>query len=117
MPSTCTMTSSFVSMRSTNGYLHLLAGMTGISLVDMSSSGSTTQHILRGGQMFLGAQLAAIGHATRLVIITSGGNDVGYIGDLMSASGSSLRRLLLKALVRETVSWVGMNCGSPSGIQ
>ena len=64
----------------------------------MSCSGSTTEHILRGGQVFLGPQLDAIGAGTRLVTITSGGNDVGYIGDLTLASGRAglLGKLLLK---------------------
>jgi lysophospholipase L1-like esterase len=74
-------------MRSDKGYPHLLAQMIRLSLVDMTCSGSTTDHILRGGQVFLGAQLEAVGANTRLVTITSGGNDVGYIGDLTLASG------------------------------
>lgn len=80
--------SPFVCMRSTGGYPRLLAKMAGLTLVDMSCSGSTTSHILHGGQVFLGPQLAAIGPKTRLVTITSGGNDVGYIGDLMMEAGS-----------------------------
>lgn len=80
--------SPFVCMRTTNGYPQQLARMTGLSLVDMTCSGSTTEHILRGGQAFLGPQLAAVGPDTRLVTITSGGNDVGYIGDLMFAGGA-----------------------------
>ena len=79
--------SPFVCMRSTNGYPQLLARMTGLSLVDVSCSGSTTAHILNGGQMFLGAQLDAVGPKTRLVTITSGGNDLNYIGDLFRAAG------------------------------
>lgn len=79
--------SAFVCMRSTNGYPQQLARMTGLSLTDMTCSGSTTEHILHGGQVFLGPQLAAIGPDTSLVTITSGGNDVGYIGDLVFASG------------------------------
>ena len=74
-------------MRTTGGYPSLVAQRTGLRLVDMSCSGSTTTHVLRGGQMLLGAQLAAIGPKVKLVTITSGGNDVGYIGDLMAASG------------------------------
>jgi lysophospholipase L1-like esterase len=81
--------SPFACMRSSNGYPHILARMTGLSLVDMSCSGSTTEHILKGGQVFLGPQLAAIGPDAQLVTITSGGNDVGYIGDLAFASGSA----------------------------
>lgn len=74
--------------RSTGGYPALAAKRTGLRLVDMSCSGSTTEHILHGGQMLLGPQLAAIGPQARLVTITSGGNDIGYVGDLMAASGS-----------------------------
>ena len=73
--------------RTAGGYPSLVAQKTGLRLVDMSCSGSTTKHILSGGQLLLGPQLAAIGPATKLVTITSGGNDVGYIGDLMAASG------------------------------
>ncbi len=89
--------SPFVCMRSTNGYPHQLARLTGLSLVDMSCSGSTTEHILKGGQVFLGPQIDAVGADTRLVTITSGGNDVGYIGDLTLASGGAgaLGKLLL----------------------
>lgn len=90
--------SPIVCMRSSMGYPHLLARMTGLSLVDMACSGSTTAQILRGGQVFLGPQIAAIGAHTRLVTITSGGNDVGYIGDLTLASGRAgfLGRLFWK---------------------
>lgn len=74
--------------RSSGGYPVLLAGRLGLRLVDMTCSGSTTAHILRGGQLFLGPQMDALNSATRLVTITSGGNDVGYIADLMAASGA-----------------------------
>jgi hypothetical protein len=74
--------------RTVGGYPTLVAKKTGMRLVDMSCSGSTTKHILFGGQLLLGPQLAAIGPATKLVTITTGGNDVGYIGDMMVASGN-----------------------------
>ncbi|MBA2933521.1 SGNH/GDSL hydrolase family protein [Sphingomonas sp. CGMCC 1.13654] len=78
--------SPLVCMRTTGGYPHLLARDLALSLVDMTCSGSTTDHILDGGQMFLGPQLDAIGPAARLVTITTGGNDIGYIGGLIHAS-------------------------------
>jgi len=81
--------SPFVCMRSYNGYPHLLARTVGLSLVDMTCAASTTEHILHGGQVFLGPQLEAIGINARLVTITSGGNDADYIGDLTFASGSA----------------------------
>jgi lysophospholipase L1-like esterase len=74
--------------RTAGGYPSLVAKKTGMRLVDMSCSGSTTKHILFGGQLLLAPQLAAIGPATKLVTITTGGNDVGYIGDMMVASGN-----------------------------
>ena len=48
----------------------------------MSCGGAVTRNLLYGGQFFQGPQLRTIGAATRLVTITVGGNDVGYIGDL-----------------------------------
>ncbi|HEX7820192.1 MAG TPA: SGNH/GDSL hydrolase family protein [Sphingobium sp.] len=74
--------SPFVCQRSVNGYPQQLARMTGLTLVDMSCSGATAAHVLRGGQVFLGPQIDAIGPDTQLVTITAGGNDVGYVGDL-----------------------------------
>lgn len=76
-------------LRSTGGYPTRVAQRTGLRLVDMTCSGSTSEHILDGGQLLLGPQLAAVGPRARLVTITSGGNDVGYIGDLMAASVGS----------------------------
>jgi lysophospholipase L1-like esterase len=81
--------SPLVCMRSINGYPQLLARQTKLSLVDMTCSGSTTPHILEGGQVFLGPQIEAVGPNARLVTITSGGNDVGYIGDMALSGGSA----------------------------
>lgn len=75
-------------MRGDGGYPSLVAKALDMPLLDMSCSGSTTEHVLQGGQFFLGPQLAAVGPETRLVTITTGGNDVGYIGDLMATSGA-----------------------------
>jgi lysophospholipase L1-like esterase len=78
--------SPLVCMRTINGYPHVLARKIGLRLVDMSCGGTTTDQILYGGWMLLGPQLAAVGPRTRLVTVTSGGNDVGYIRDLGLAS-------------------------------
>lgn len=80
--------SPMVCMRTAGGYPSRVATGLGLKLVDMTCSGSTTAHILDGGQIFLPAQLAAIGPGTRLVTITTGGNDVGYIGDLTVMAGN-----------------------------
>lgn len=74
--------SPFICQRSVNGYPQQLARMAGLLLSDMSCSGATVGHVLRGGQVFLGPQTDAIGPATRLVTLTAGGNDIGYVGDL-----------------------------------
>ncbi len=74
--------SPLLCARSVNGYPQQLARMRGLALVDMSCGGAVTQNVLHGGQFFQGAQLRVISSATRLVTITIGGNDVGYVGDL-----------------------------------
>lgn len=74
--------SPVVCQRSLNGYPPQLARMLGLSLVDMSCSGATTTNILQGGQVFQGPQIAAVGSDTQLVTITTGGNDVNYVGDM-----------------------------------
>lgn len=78
--------SPIICFRSVNGYPQQLARKLGLPLVDMSCSGSTADDILTGGQFFQGPQLAAVGPATLLVTLTSGGNDISYIGDLIAMS-------------------------------
>jgi len=80
--------SPMVCMRTSGGYPSRVATQQSLKLVDMTCSGSTTAHILDGGQIFQPPQLAAIHPGTRLVTITSGGNDVGYIGDLTVTAGN-----------------------------
>lgn len=76
--------SPFACQRSANGYPQQLARTTGLRLVDVTCSGSTAQHILSGGQFFQGPQIDAVGPSTHLVTLTSGGNDIAYIGDLVA---------------------------------
>lgn len=67
--------------RSIRNYAHQLAGRRGLKLVDVSCSGATTANILApwGEQP---AQIEAVTRDTRLVTITIGGNDIGYIRGL-----------------------------------
>ena len=74
--------SPLLCARSINGYPQQLARMRGLAIVDMSCGGAVTRHMLRGGQYFQGPQIRTITAQTRLVTITAGGNDIGYIGDL-----------------------------------
>lgn len=71
--------------RSEDNYAHLLARRRGLDLTDASCSGATTAHIL-GPWNELPAQLDAVRADTRLVTVTIGGNDLGYIGGLIGAS-------------------------------
>lgn len=95
--------SPIACMRTVNGYPSQLAALIKLPLVDVSCSGATTAHILSGGQLFQRPQLNAVKPGTKLVTITSGGNDVGYVGGLSfeaAQNGSSfsnrLARLFLK---------------------
>ena len=74
--------SPLVCARSIDGYPQQLARMLRLSIVDMSCGGATARHVLDGGQFFQGPQVRAVDTRTRLVTITVGGNDIGYIGDL-----------------------------------
>nr|WP_246450759.1 SGNH/GDSL hydrolase family protein [Sphingomonas rhizophila] len=68
--------------RTIDSYPQKLARAARLSLVDMSCGGAVTSHLYHGGQLFQGPQVRVVGPATRLVTITVGGNDIGYIGDL-----------------------------------
>jgi lysophospholipase L1-like esterase len=74
--------SPLLCARSLQGYPQQLARMRHLAIVDMSCGGAVTRHVLQGGQYFQGAQIRTITGATRLVTVTVGGNDIGYIGDL-----------------------------------
>lgn len=75
--------------RSTQNYAHQLAARRRLALVDVSCSGATTAALLRPwGE--LPAQIDAVDSATRLVTLTIGGNDIGYIGGLFGASCRAL---------------------------
>jgi len=78
--------SPLVCQRSANGYPQQLARQMVISLTDMTCSGATITHVLRGGQFFQGPQIDALGPATELVTLTAGGNDINYVGDLVLLS-------------------------------
>ncbi len=96
--------SPLLCARSIGGYPQVLARKLSLSIVDMSCGGAVTRHVLDGGQFFQGPQIRALSPETRLVTLTVGGNDVGYIGDL---SLLAMRRDggLFAALVKAT--WSG----------
>lgn len=72
------------SGRSDVNYAHLLAAQLGLKLTDVTFSGATASELLRGTNR--AAQLDSVGAGTRLVTITAGGNDVGYLPSLTLSS-------------------------------
>ena len=67
-----------------NNYPRLLAQRLGLELTDASCGGATSANIL-GSWGELPPQIAAVAPDTRLVTVTIGGNDVGYVRDLFRA--------------------------------
>jgi lysophospholipase L1-like esterase len=90
--------SPWLCARSVNGYPPQLARKLNSAIVDMSCGGAVAGNVLHGGQFFQGAQIRVISRKTRLVTITVGGNDIGYVGDLSMLaarnSGSLFGRLV-----------------------
>jgi lysophospholipase L1-like esterase len=84
------------SGRSARNYAHLIARRYHHDLVDVTFSGATTEHVLTERQHGAPPQIAALDGTERLVTVTIGGNDVGYIPLLMAAAlPRSLRHLPL----------------------
>lgn len=77
--------------RSTQNYAHQLAERLELALTDVSCSGATTAH-LTGPRGNIPPQLDALTPDTKLVTITIGGNDLGYIGGLSAASCAGLQK-------------------------
>lgn len=77
--------------RSTQNYAHQLAARLDLALTDVSCSGATTAH-LTGPRGNIPPQLDALTPDTKLVTITIGGNDLGYIGGLSAASCAGLQK-------------------------
>ena len=77
LPTRCT--------RSANNYAHQLSARLKLDLTDVSCRGAKTAHLF-GAWNELPAQLDALRANTRLVTVTIGGNDIGYIGGLFAAS-------------------------------
>ena len=80
--------SPWACARSVNGYPQRLARLRNLPIVDMSCSGAVTRHLLAGGQYFQGPQVRTVTSKTRLVTITTGGNDIGYVADLSLIAAS-----------------------------
>lgn len=102
--------SPLLCARSINGYPHQLAALRGLQLVDMACGGAVTRNVLLGGQFFQGAQLRVLTRQTRLVTLTVGGNDIGYVGDL-SLLAARKDKTVMGALTR--AFWKGPATSRP----
>ncbi len=91
--------SPYACLKSSNGYPQQLTRTLNLSLEDMTCSGATTSQVLHGGQYFQGPQIDALGEKTQLVTLTTGGNDVSYVGDLTLLAARS-REGVLGSLLR-----------------
>jgi lysophospholipase L1-like esterase len=81
--------------RSTHNYAHQLSDRLRLKLTDVTNSGATVAQILgREAGASPTPQLDAVTADTRLVTLTAGGNDVGYIGYLVQASLPALVRAI-----------------------
>ncbi|MCB0934263.1 MAG: SGNH/GDSL hydrolase family protein [Mycobacterium sp.] len=80
------------AMRSERNYPHLVAARLGLDLIDVTYSGATTAHILRQPQHGSAPQIDALDGSERLVTITIGGNDVGYVPLLFAATLPAILR-------------------------
>jgi len=86
--------------RSAGNYAHLVAGALGLDLHDVTYSGATTSDLMQPSAAGQPAQLDAVTPGTRLVTITAGGNDVGYLPRLTLASLPWPLRALPRARAR-----------------
>jgi lysophospholipase L1-like esterase len=82
------------AFRSGRNYPHQVAAALSLELTDVTCSGATTDNILSTAQRTLTGtfppQVSAVTPDTRLVTITAGGNDAGYIGALTKVSFANL---------------------------
>lgn len=72
--------------RSGENYAHVLARRAGLELVDVTYSGATTADLLQASPERPVPQIEAVSREARLVTITCGGNDVGYLPMLTLSS-------------------------------
>jgi len=93
------------SGRSAVNYPHLVAGRLAYDLHDVTFSGATTAHVLTDSQRGHPAQVDALDGTERLVTVTIGGNDVGYVPYLYAAGlpGFTTSLPLLGRLLRDAL--------------
>ena len=78
--------------RSARNYPHLVASRLGLELIDVTYSGATTAHVLHDKQFGAPPQIDALDGSEKLVTMTIGGNDIGYVPFLTAACLPELAR-------------------------
>lgn len=88
--------------RSARNWPHLVAERLGAHLIDATVSGATTATVLdapqRAGRRRSAPQIESVGPDADLVVVTAGGNDLGYLGQVLGAA--LLQRLGRRRLTR-----------------
>ena len=88
-----------VCFRSPDNYPNRVARAMRLRLIDVTCSGATTENIVDKPQRFLAhKQIDAVTRNTALVTVTSGGNDIDYIGRLLAMSCNNVASGVDKAL-------------------
>lgn len=91
-------------LRTGDNYPSQVAKQLGMKLIDVSCSGSTAEELVTGSKSHRKSkrrpQVEAVDRNTQLVTITTGGNDIDFVGRIMSEACTNMRALGLS------------NCGS-----
>jgi lysophospholipase L1-like esterase len=97
--------------RSGRNYPHRVAEALSLDLVDVTCSGATTANILSEPQRArctrMRPQIQAVTPDTRLVTITAGGNDLGYIGKLIKGSVANTAARVVRGLSGRLADRIG----------
>lgn len=83
-------------LRTGDNYPHRVAEKLGLELVDVTCSGSTAAELVTGpkhDRKHRRPQVEAVDQRTRLVTITTGGNDIDFIGRVISEACTNMRAL------------------------
>ncbi|EGD53420.1 hypothetical protein SCNU_19120 [Gordonia neofelifaecis NRRL B-59395] len=83
-------------LRTGDNYPHQVAAALGLKLIDVTCSGSTAAELLTGPERKhskVRPQVEAVDQNTSLVTITTGGNDLDFVGRIISQACNNMRAL------------------------
>ena len=106
-----------VARRSGNNYGEIVARRLGAAITDLAVSGATTDTMLstvqRIGQHRFAPQLPQIPRDADLIMVTAGGNDLGYLQSIMPAAMAG--RLDARMITRPLAMATRLIFGTPKG--